>query len=321
MTVIIAGAGMAGLLTAHMLRRHDPLVMEAQPTLPNNHAALLRFRTEAVSAATNIPFRRVRVTKGLYTAKDGVRNVVTLRDANQYALKVTSELMARSILDLSPSERFIAPPDFIAQLARGLNIQYNSPLTPERLGLGPDGLGGDPDIISTIPMPLLMKMVAWPERPDFKWRPIWSQTLTLQTPSTDLYQTLYYPEEEFDFYRASFTGSQLILEYTREPSLDFPEEDLGEVARHFGIDLERCTYEIGEPSRQEYGKLVPLPDEVRKSFIIAMTDMYRVYSVGRFATWRQILLDDVVRDVQMVDQMLTQRSTYTRRLQGAKETR
>jgi len=63
--VKIYGAGMAGLLAANMLRRFKPEVCEAQPSLPNNHAALLRFRTDACSRATGIPFRKVSVQKAI----------------------------------------------------------------------------------------------------------------------------------------------------------------------------------------------------------------------------------------------------------------
>jgi hypothetical protein len=48
----IIGAGMAGLIAGHMLRRHSPEIHEAASSLPNNHSALLRFRSDAVAKAT-----------------------------------------------------------------------------------------------------------------------------------------------------------------------------------------------------------------------------------------------------------------------------
>lgn len=64
---------MAGLLAAHMLRRYSPTVVERQSRLPNNHTALLRFRSPAVSDATSIPFSRVLVRKGIWDGEE-VRN-------------------------------------------------------------------------------------------------------------------------------------------------------------------------------------------------------------------------------------------------------
>ena len=52
----IYGAGLAGLLCANMLRRFNPEIHEAKPSLPNNHSALLRFRTDKVGTACAIPF-------------------------------------------------------------------------------------------------------------------------------------------------------------------------------------------------------------------------------------------------------------------------
>jgi hypothetical protein len=45
-----------------------------------------------------------------------------------------------------------------------------------------------------------------------------------------------------------------------------------------------------------------------------MSDLYKVYSVGRYATWRNILLDDLVQDIQQVEKLFTQRDNYAKRL-------
>lgn len=304
----IYGAGMAGLLTAAMLRRLRPSVHEAQAELPDNHGALLRFRTDAVQRETSQPFRKVRVLKAV---KSGgrLRPISTIRDANLYALKVTGDMIARSVLDLSPCDRYIAPDDFITGMARDAIIRVNSPLTLEVLR----DLKGQSEInaISTIPMPALMKLVGW-EPPAFSWRPIWSVTVSFSRPKIDLYQTIYYPEPGVPWYRASITGNHIIIEYTSEP----PEfESIAEIFDDFGIPgSETILYHASKPKRQEYGKLLPLPESVRQEFILAMTDEYNLYSVGRFATWRQILLDDVVSDVRRVETWITQRNSYQRRL-------
>lgn len=50
--MLIIGAGMAGLLAANLLHRFNPTVLEKAPSLPNNHAALLRFRSDEIPRAT-----------------------------------------------------------------------------------------------------------------------------------------------------------------------------------------------------------------------------------------------------------------------------
>ena len=305
----IIGAGMAGLLAAQMLRRHRPFIREAQAHLPHNHDALLRFKTDAVSRATGIPFRRVWVTKGVVGRFDPIAA------ANKYSFKVTGEVLPRSILNLEPGERYVAPLDFIPAMAAGLEITYSSPLT------GPDleeAAAIDETIVSTIPMPALMRMVEWPDPEEggspFRWRPVFTTRGWIKRPKVDLYQTLYYPGSDVPWYRISITGQEVIAESMMESENECDSFNLLErLIVDFGLPA-ITTVEWQKESRQEYGKLAPMDSTVRRSFILAMTDKYRVYSLGRFATWRQILLDDVVHDVEVIEKFITERDRYARNL-------
>lgn len=314
MSVRIFGAGMAGLLTATMLRRLSPTVYDAQPSLPDNHGALLRFRSAAVERETGQPFRRVRVLKAV-KGRGGLRSVSTIRDANLYSLKVTGAVSPRSVLDLEPADRFIAPDTFLSGLARDARLAFGRELT----GLDLHELKGQSEnvLISTIPMPALMRIAGWPNVPAFEYRAVWSVVVTITEPSVDVYQTIYYPEPDTPYYRASITGNRLIVEFFADPCADgnFDAVDgaLSSVLRDFGLPP-NIKAGFNNPKRQEYGKLLPIPERERREFILAMSDEFNVYSVGRFATWRQILLDDVVNDVRVVESMITQRSAYARRL-------
>jgi hypothetical protein len=312
----VFGAGMAGLLTAQMLRRRSPVLFEAQPSLPDNHGALLRFRSTAVTEATGLPLRRVSIQKAIKREDATMSSSSSLRDANAYSRKVTGQIIGRSVLDLSPGERYVAPPDFLPALASGLSISYNEPLRKEHLD---ERHRDSAPIISTIPMPVLMRMAGW-KLPDFQWLPIYSSRTFINDPPVDIYQTIYYPYEEQPYYRASITGRQLILEYPGRRGDPSPEPrdfdkyaDMAAVLSDFGIENATLGPVINV-KRQEYGKLIPLDNDERQTFILSMTDEKRIYSVGRFATWRQILMDDVVADVRYIEKLLTQRSTYERRL-------
>lgn len=304
--MIIYGAGLAGLLAANMLRRHDPVILEAQSSLPNNHDALLRFRTDAVSRVTGIPFKKVRVSKAICYL-GGILTEPNLRLSNMYARKVTGEVIERSILNLEPSERYIAPLNLIAQMARSCKILYDSPLTQlEKVDKQP--------VVSTIPMPTLMKLAKWKPQPSFNFRDITSITAFIVSPPIEVYQTLYYPGSE-PFYRASITGDRLIIEAAGDMSqCPDPEQLCMQVLGDFGI-YSAVVMDV-EMKEQRYGKIAPIANNIRKQFILAMSDLYNIYSVGRFATWRQILLDDVVNDVNLVEQFISQRDSYTHRLKG-----
>jgi hypothetical protein len=310
----IYGAGMAGLLAANMLRRFNPAVREAQGMLPNNHAAVLRFRSTAVSEATNIPFKAVRLSKGIVWEDQVLGpHAATLQMTNMYAQKVGQMVMDRSMLHLEPATRYIAPPDFINLLSQGLTIEYGVPLTVERLA----NHERDGDIvISTIPMNTLMELVGWAPIP-FRWFPITSVRATITNPPTDVYQTLYYPFAADILYRASITGNQLIAESLSSESSMAQcglEPLTSRILRDFGFTSGKLTDIYLK--HQPYGKLLPTDDAARRRFILAMTDRWRVYSLGRFATWRQLLLDDVVHDVRVIERFIMDRDDYTRTLAG-----
>jgi hypothetical protein len=302
----IYGAGLAGLLAATMLRRYKPTIHEAQPSLPHNHDALLRFRTDDVSRVTGIPFRKVRVLKGICDSDGVIHTTPTLRFSNQYALKVTGEVIDRSIMNLDPVERFIAPPNLIAQLAENLNIKYNSSMR----------VYGDvtEEIISTIPMPALMNLVGW-SAPKFNHRTITTITSDVVEPKMDIFQTLYYPGEE-PWYRCSISGNHLIIEMMGLPDNDvhFIQNALRRVLGDFGLNSNQVNVINVDLKHQRFGKIAPIDDSQRKQFILAMSDKYGIYSLGRYATWRNILLDDVVNDVKQVEQFITQRDGYAKRL-------
>ncbi len=306
----IIGAGMAGLLAAHILRRHNPIVYEAQASLPNNHTALLRFRSNAVSEATGIPFKKVRVQKGIWDYRSGtLLDNAPLDLSNMYSLKVIGTIHARSILNMEPSERYIAPEDFVSRLAVGVDITYSSPLT--RLD------DGKASIVSTIPMPSLMKLMDISiDDFEFKAKQIWTYTVFIKDPGVEVYQTVYFPTPGDWLYRVSITGNKATFEFTNEPtkakiSYNAISNTLTDV---FGINNgSGLGLSDGVLSTQRYGKILPINDDARRAFILHATDAFNIYSVGRFATWRQILLDDVVKDCAFVDTMLKQRDRYAGR--------
>lgn len=316
MTLHIIGAGMAGLLAANILRRQGPVVYEAQSELPDNHGALLRFRSDAVTRATGIPFRKVMVTKAVSVGRGQVKPYATLRDHNEYSYKVTGQVMARSILNLDPAERYIAPDTFIEDLARPVNILLNRPML-----LSDFGTDHEP-IISTIPMPGLMSMVGWGDKPDFKFREVWSASTDLPE-NIDVFQTIYFPDPTGErFYRASLTGNKLVMEYCfdiRAYDDKMMQEDVWTVLGCFGLAEFVNAHDLTVTRKHhKYGKLMPIDDSLRRAFILAMTDQHGIYSVGRFATWRQILLDDVVQDVHVVERFINERSAYSRRLHAGR---
>ena len=309
--MIIIGAGQAGLLASRRLANYHPVIMEKQSSLPNYHSALLRFRTDVIGQALGIPFKKVNVYKGVLR-DDGktITNIPTIRDINAYSLKSTGQCSERSIINTENATRYIAPGDFITNIAYNANIKYNcdceSFITERNATISERGA----PIISTIPMPELMRILNYPHHVQFKINPIW--TINCELLDVDVYQTLYIPYDIDQPYRVSITGNRLTLEFAFKPDPDFNYiEHYCNIL--FGYNfVQRLSYQ--PPKCQPYGKIVPIDNYERQKFILWATDNFNIYSLGRYATWRQILLDDVYKDIDVIQRFIEQRNDYNRRL-------
>jgi hypothetical protein len=303
--LIIIGAGLAGLLAGNMLRRRPLQIVERQSGLPNNHHAVLRFRTTRVSEQVHVPFRSVKVFKSIDEPDP-------IKAAMLYARKVTGGYEVRSLINLEPSERYIAPLNLIEMMSQGLDIAYGvdglafcAPTKREEMGMSP--------IISTLPMPLLMDALEWQgPRPAFS--NVAGFTIKAQIRNCDIFATRYYCADVNDsLYRASITGDQLIMEFVGEPDERKGSTGVYDIAEHFGIQ-EEDVIDISEPKKARYQKLAKLSDEDNKkaqAFMHWATLNFQVYSLGRFAKWQAgLLLDDVVQDVLKIERWMNASNGY-----------
>ena len=294
----ILGAGMAGMLAANMLRKHNPIIYELKKELPDNHGALLRFRSTAVSDATCIDFKKVRVMKNIY--HDGkIYNEPNILMCNSYSKRVTGEYSSRSIKSLESVDRYIAPDNFLESCSDGLDIRLGKSLSKNQL------LGNKFPIISTIPMPALMAELDYGnlDYKKFKHREITSVRVKIKV-DCDVYQTYYIPNsEDSHFYRVSITGDVAIFETNVHDVDKFHlVKEVGVLLRRlFGIDYHSIDYDDVKIVKQKYGKLIPIDKQYARDFISWATKNYNIYSLGRFSTWRQILMDDCVNDIKVIE--------------------
>ena len=301
----IVGAGMAGLLAGCVLREKLTGIYEKQSELPNNHSAVLRFRTNEVAAAIGIDFKKVKVMKAIQPWRNPIA------DALSYSHKTNGTATLRSITGIPVGgevvERYIAPPNLIKLMS--------SKIHKDSLYIGNEFrfnsfLGKDP-IISTIPMPSMMDIFGWKDKPDFEYRQ--GINYTCELGGVDAYVSLYIPDPAIPWSRASITGNRLIVEsyYTAEE-----RPDTGKTIRHLreamdllGIDLR--GFGNVEFHKQQYAKILPIDENVRKRFILWATEKHNIYSLGRFATWRPgLLLDDLLQDISIIRRLAEGQSTH-----------
>lgn len=299
---VIVGAGLSGLIAAHAWPRAEVVEREAAPR--QHHKAVLRFRGEAISALTGVEFRRVTVRKALWS--EGAFRSPTLRHANSYSGKLLGRIENdRSVWNLEPVERWIAPDNFYQRLveAVGSRVRWGCAVdwtpTAERAPL-----------ISTVPLPSVLKALALEhDQIEFVFAPITVRRYSVQ--DCDVFQTIYFPDRRTRLYRASITGDLMIAESIGNgEELEREQQDLEEA---FGIEGRLAHIET---SNQKYGKIAPIDPVARRALLLRLTTDHGIYSLGRFATWRNVLLDDLVHDIAVIRRLIAG-DTYSSRLAAA----
>lgn len=304
----IIGAGMAGLLAGGMIRDQSVSIWESAASLPNNHSAVLRFRSSIVGDALDIPFKKVKMMK----TTDPWRNPVA--DAMAYSLKTNGTASLRSVATANGeiSERYIAPENLIQELRKRVTGDVFFDI---KIGIDALEFMSRP-IISTIPMPVLMKLLKYDEIPKFSY--VNGFNINCLVPKSDAYVSLYVPNPYREFNRVSLTGQKLTIEFS------FPEltnEDLkiksDEISNDesaisllildalYCLGMEDCEWQDAKLSMQPYSKILPIDEGERRRFILWASDNFGIYSLGRFATWRPgLLMDDVVNDVRVIRKII-----------------
>lgn len=322
----IIGAGMAGLLAGCLLGKNTGKIFERQKQLPNNHRALLRFRSSVVGDRLGIPFRKVKVIKAV------AGSVNPLADAVAYSLRTNGTATLRSLVSArgEVEERFIAPGDLIARMEERLAV----PVT-----YGHDfnfKIGSEHPVISTMPMPLLMEKLGYnpqqgrSEKPIVQFKSIQGISITAELRDCDFCGTIYLPHFSTDnpasvnIYRASVTDNTLIIELAFPHAIDKSIRDyvdlltasrqlkplINDVTKHMGLHASMIE---GSPvvSLQRYAKILPIDEAVRKRFILWASEHHNIYSFGRFATWRPgLLMDDLVQDLNVIQRLIAGESAY-----------
>ena len=295
-TPTIIGAGLAGLIAAHAWPQ-APLV-EASPQPRAAHRALLRFRSDAVSRLTGIEFRKVMVRKGIWA--EGRFQEPNIRWANLYAQKVLGHGQLngeRSIWKTEPVERFVAPDTLYEQLLESVGERI---VWDAQADFGSKHL-----LVSTAPMPVALAALKI-ENKALQFPRSAIKVYRFRVPGADVFQTVYFPERHLQVYRASITGDMLIVEATANADYDVASEEA--VNNAFGLHWEQA--EMIEQVEQKYGKIAPIGEAVRKQLLFKLTHEHNIYSLGRFATWRNILLDDVVDDIAVIKRLLKANNAY-----------
>ena len=292
MNISIIGAGMSGLLAASHFQEAKIYEKQLKETL-KPHRALLRFRSNQIGEYLGIPFKEVQVNKAIYSKGRFVQPNPKI--CNQYALKVSGMICDRSIWNTSPCKRWIAPENLHEILLDRFNdrILFNSRIVVEK------DFGGK--VISTIPMyDSISQCGVEYDKSKYKFDKQEIVVTRYRIPNCNVYQTIYFPDLTDNVYRASISGNVMIVEQINDYPIDlFPPMDIFGV---FGISSESIVWL--DKTIQKNGKIGEMDTDERKSLIYKLSRDYGIYSLGRFAIWKNILLDDVWQDIQVIKKLM-----------------
>jgi hypothetical protein len=149
-------------------------------------------------------------------------------------------------------------------------------------------------------MPTMARILDLPT-PEFRHQAI--HVRRYRVANSNVHQTVYFPSPETNVYRASITGDLMIVESAAQ---ELDSLDTKYTLRPFGLHRDDVT-EI-EQAEQRFGKISPIDDGWRKRFIFELSAQHGVYSFGRFATWRNLLLDDLVQDLDVIKKLISSSS-------------
>lgn len=298
----IIGAGMAGLLATNMMHRHSPWISEKQSSLPHNHSAVLRFGSDKVGEVLGIPFRKVKLIKTYLPYANRVA------DNLLYSYKCTGVYRSdRSIAtEVFAADRWIAPPNLIQRMAANAHhIKFDYELTME--GIKHWHHRNEP-IISTIPMPSMMRLLGYERQIEFKH--ISGANIIAKIANCDAFISLYIPDPNYGFSRVSITGDEMILEYPFPAVVyEFNDAEIGEQVEKACeiLSIDQSKVLSVEFKQQTYAKIQPIDDGERKRFLSWATDNFGIFALGRYATWRPgLLLDDLVHDVRLIEKWINE---------------
>jgi hypothetical protein len=296
-SISIIGAGLSGLLASSHFP--DSIIYEKSSKGDiKPHRALLRFRTSDIGDHLGIPFKKVTVHKGIWS-KGGFKEP-NIKLCNQYSTKVANTIDDRSIWNMETCTRFIAPENFHEILLERYNdrIHYEFDFEQERSGLNEDKL------ISTMPMHKMISCLQHMKADEFKmFKSEKIRIIRYRVKRCDVYQTVYFPDYNNSIYRASLTGNMLIIEMINNDISSSVGAATSEAIAAFGIKYSDQV-EFLDETIQENGKFAPIDDEFRKHCIYLLTRDYGVFSLGRYAIWKNVMLDDIWKDIKVIKQLI-----------------
>jgi len=270
MGTIIIGAGISGLMAAHKFSR--ALVLER-----GDKNSIMRMINATFYAHEFVPkFAEQKVLVRTVVRGDG-----TARD---YAEKIYGDRNHPVSMDHVDHETNAWKWDSVALLKEVQDhILWKSSVKRIDLHLGrvyvdesplcSSGFFAFDKLITSVPLPVLLKMVGWSADMPFKSDPIWLMddlTMAKDIPPEGEQHVIYYPDLSVPYYRSNQMGGSNIIEF------EYSDRMVTDVVRKRGVALRP-------------GKIWPHPDAGE---LVQRLKHYNTFCIGRYACWEPKMLSN-----------------------------
>jgi len=297
MKVAVIGAGIAGLIAEGAMLKtfgNDIAVFDDKPKkgLSDGHKAVMRLRDRSIKEYVNCDLKKIKAQKAILH-KGVLYDRPNLLLNNLYSLKAYGSLGNRSLSSLGDVDRYL-----ISNI-RANDINYIKEkvyiiLKDKKLVLESESKYDYDICISTVPMPALLKMCGLKYHVKFDYRPIFVTRAKLNIRS-NIHQTLYFTDSRSTIpYRMTIQDEDVIAESM------FGATDMYNSIEQFGLNRNHIIDGTIDITKQDFGKIEPIDDNLRRRILMDLTDEFGIYSLGRFATWRSLRIDQVVEDVKKI---------------------
>jgi hypothetical protein len=163
-------------------------------------------------------------------------------------------------------------------------------------------------VISTLAMPIMAKILGIESPVSFSsGKKV--RVIRYRIYNANLNLSMYYPSPSTPVYRASVMKDIMSVEMIdSEVTEENLETALQEVFESLGID----TDDVKQLDHgTQLGKIsYNVDNRVRKNWIYRLTNEYWIYSLGRFALWKNILQDDVYDDARKIREFIESGTHY-----------
>lgn len=309
MKIIIIGGGIAGTLAFNFFRNESPLVFDKEESKKpfSSHSGIMRVKSEEIGAILGIKLKKIKVEKWIFY-KGKFYSYSTPFFTSSYSQKVSDGIYSRSIENLGVHTRYLFDKDFSVpdKYAKfGCSLIGFVPSESKAIFMTSEGKQIEEryDIcINTLPLPFIMELYGVKEHStkiDFSYKSIYSRVVNTAIKS-DKHYTVYLPDRDEDIYRVSLQEDKVILESMEEFTTN---REIERICKElFDIQPKDIT-DITKTTSRLYGKIIDLEPFVRKSQLYMLTEKYNIYSAGRFALWKNIGVDDMLKDLDKIRSM------------------